>query len=157
MTGADVDVTNNDGWAPLHAGVSQGHKEVARALVQEYDAKTNVMSNDGTTPLYFAAEGGRFSITRMLLDAGADVNLGRKDGWKPIHGSVFNYHAKVTKLLVQHGADINLANAELKNYTPLHIAVSTKRPNLKIIATLVGEDSIELGAKNKNGATPLVR
>ena len=68
--------------------VSQGHKHVVKALASEYKAQVNVQSNQGTTPLYHACEGGRYSITKTLLEAGADTELGQKDGRKPIHGAV---------------------------------------------------------------------
>lgn len=66
----------------------QGHKHVVKALATEYKAQVNVQSNQGTTPLYHACEGGRYSITKTLLEAGADTELGQKDSWKPIHGAV---------------------------------------------------------------------
>ena len=151
--GADVNVKNQEGWTPIFAAVAQGHKNVVEALAKEYNAKVNVQSNQGTTPLYHACEGGRYTITKLLLDAGADVELGKKDSWKPIHGAVYNYHAKVTALLIAKGANLNTPNKELKDYTPLHIAISTKRPNLEIVEMLAAK--ADVNCKNTNGATPL--
>lgn len=151
--GADVNVKNQEGWTPIFAAVAQGHKNVVEALAKEYSAKVNVQSNQGTTPLYHACEGGKYTITKMLLDAGADVELGKKDSWKPIHGAVYNYHAKVTALLIAKGANLNTPNKELKDYTPLHIAISTKRPNLEIVEMLAAK--ADVNCKNTNGATPL--
>jgi ankyrin repeat protein len=149
--GANVNATNKEGWSCLHAGTFQGHKHIVKALLEEYDAEFDVQSNSGTTPLYHAAEAGHYTITKMLLEKGADVELGKN--WKPIHGSVFNYHNKVTRLLIDHGADVDSKNVELKSYTPLHIAVSTKKPNLKLIEQLCAKATVD--ALNKNKATPL--
>jgi ankyrin repeat protein len=151
--GADVNVKNQEGWTPIFAAVAQGHKHIVKALAEEYSAKINVQSNQGTTPLYHACEGGRYTITKLLLDAGADVELGKKDSWKPIHGAVYNYHAKVTALLIAKGANLNTPNKELKDYTPLHIAISTKHPNLEIVEMLAAK--ADINCRNTNGATPL--
>jgi len=149
--GANVNATNKEGWSCLHAGTFQGHKHIVKALLEEYDAEFDVQSNSGTTPLYHAAEAGHYTITKMLLEKGADVELGKN--WKPIHGAVFNYHNKVTRLLIDHGADVDSKNVELKSYTPLHIAVSTKKPNIKLIEQLCAKAVVD--ALNKNKATPL--
>jgi ankyrin repeat protein len=112
--GADVNVKNQEGWTPVFAAVAQGHKHVVKALAVDYKCDVNVQSNQGTTPLYHAAEGGRYSITKIMLDAGADTELGKKKSWKPIHGAVYNYHAKVTALLIERGAKLDVHNSELK-------------------------------------------
>jgi len=151
--GADVNVKNQEGWTPVFAAVAQGHKHVVKALAVDYKCDVNVQSNQGTTPLYHAAEGGRYSITKVLLDVGADTELSKKGSWKPIHGAVYNYHAKVTSLLIEHGAKLDVHNSELKDYTPLHIAISTKKPNLNVIEMLAAK--ADINAKNANGATPL--
>ncbi len=69
--GADV---NKPGWAPLHYAATSGHLAVM-ALLLEHHAFIDAESPNGTTPLMMAAQYGTPQAVRLLLDAGADVNM----------------------------------------------------------------------------------
>ena len=69
----DADV-NKPGWAPLHYAATNGHLEVM-ALLLEHHAFIDAQSPNGTTPLMMAAMYGSPQAVKLLLDAGADVNL----------------------------------------------------------------------------------
>jgi len=56
-------------------------------------------------------------------------------------------------LLVDAGANTDSINSELKDYTALHIAVSTKKPNLDLVRVLL--TNCDPNLKNVNGATAL--
>ncbi len=51
--GTDLNA-KDDGWAPLHAAVDEGHKEVAELLIAN-GANVNAKGRDGRTPLHDAA------------------------------------------------------------------------------------------------------
>ena len=54
--GKDLNTIGEDGWAPLHSAAIEGHKEVAKLLIE---SGANVNANDdlvGMTPLHHAAE-----------------------------------------------------------------------------------------------------
>ena len=57
------------------------------------------------SPLAMAAAVGSEEITRLLLDAGANVDLRNTDGTTPLATAVFFGHPEVVKLLLEEGAD----------------------------------------------------
>ncbi|MFP6751965.1 MAG: ankyrin repeat domain-containing protein, partial [Pirellulaceae bacterium] len=57
------------------------------------------------SPLAMAAAVGSEEITRLLLDAGANVDVRNTDGTTPLATAVFFGHPEVVKLLLEEGAD----------------------------------------------------
>ena len=62
------------------------------------------------TTLAMAAAVGSEEITRLLLDAGANVDLRNTDGTTPLATAVFFGHPEVVKLLLEKGADSQAQN-----------------------------------------------
>lgn len=69
--GADV---NKPGWAPLHYAATGGHLKIMEILLEEH-AFIDAESPNKTTPLMMAAMYGTPQAVKLLLDAGADVNM----------------------------------------------------------------------------------
>ena len=59
------------------------------------------------------------SFRQLLLDKGANVNVGTSD-WPPLHVAAFNGHLAVLKTLLDNGA--NVAAADIHAGTALHKA-----------------------------------
>jgi len=78
----------------------------------------------GLTPLIFAAREGDLESTKLLLDAGADVNQTSEYGWTPLLTATNNRHYLLGKYLIERGADVNKANKG--NWTPLYIATDNR-------------------------------
>jgi ankyrin len=78
----------------------------------------------GLTPLVFAAREGDVETAKVLLDAGADVNLTTEYGWTPLLTAVNNRNYRVAQLLIERGADVNLANKG--GWTPLYLATDNR-------------------------------
>lgn len=98
-------------------------KEVEALLNKGVDVNERRLG--GVTPLYEAVYYkccASLDILRLLLDKGADPNLGFDDGKgpKPIHAAVNTGNPNVVKLLVDRGADITVRNQFGK--TPLKMA-----------------------------------
>jgi len=72
------------------------------------------------TPLHFAAQRGRYQISKYLLAQGADPNARNFIDKTPLHLAAFLNNADCCELLLQHGAQIG---AEDKfGRTPYQIA-----------------------------------
>ena len=71
------------------------------------------------TPLYFAAQNGHVAVCRLLVDAGATLNIRSVNGdgkmqrkWSPLHAAAAAGHAGVLMFLLQRGADTCATDAE---------------------------------------------
>ncbi|XP_074108940.1 uncharacterized protein LOC141533785 [Cotesia typhae] len=63
------------GCTALHIACLNGDLDLVTLFVDSYDANVNVMAEDGTQPLHISCFVGNDSIGRILLEAGANVNL----------------------------------------------------------------------------------
>jgi len=78
----------------------------------------------GLTALIFAAREGDLDSTKLLLDAGADINQTTEYGWTPLLTATNNRHYVLGKYLMDRGADVNKANKG--NWTPLYLATDNR-------------------------------
>ena len=80
--------------------------------------------NDHHTPLLVATRDGHTEITRLLLDAGADVNAVEPTfGAVPLHKAVYNGHVEITRMVANApGVNLNFQGAT-NGYAPLHDAL----------------------------------
>jgi uncharacterized protein len=78
----------------------------------------------GLTALIFAAREGDLESTKLLLDAGANINQTTEYGWTPLLTATNNRHYVLGKYLMERGADVNKANKG--NWTPLYLATDNR-------------------------------
>ncbi|HEY3045705.1 MAG TPA: ankyrin repeat domain-containing protein, partial [Vicinamibacterales bacterium] len=78
----------------------------------------------GLTPLVFAAREGDIEVSKLLLDAGADVNQTTEYGWTPLLTATNNRNYKLGAYLIERGANVNLANKG--GWTPLYLATDNR-------------------------------
>lgn len=108
--GADVNRHTHFG-IPICRAAYRGHYEIACMLV---GAGAN--SGDIGRALHIAAGCGYYRITRMLLTAGADVNV--RCGYRhqlntPLYEAAVNGHEKVAQLLLSKGGDVLITEGTL--------------------------------------------
>ena len=77
--GADINVTDNIRWSPLHYASQKGHKDIVDFLVS-HGADVNVTDKYGETPLHIACKEGHKDIIELLVSHGADVNVAYNNG-----------------------------------------------------------------------------
>jgi ankyrin repeat protein len=91
--GAMIDIKDNSGWTALHCAVDLGNHQVVRTLC-ERGAIVDARDSTGCTPLWHAANHVKprdmsccdedWHVTRMLVDAGADINARCQQGRTPL-------------------------------------------------------------------------
>jgi ankyrin repeat protein len=151
--GADMNAVETwGGTTALMWAVSEGHAEAARMLIAagadvnarshyvaaangrgfegrtplqgQAEAKVADFASGWLTPLMFAAREGNTGLARILVDAGADVDLVAGDGKTALALAIFNGNYDVASYLVDRKADVNRADAQ--QFTPLFWAVDRR-------------------------------
>jgi ankyrin repeat protein len=107
--------------------VEHGAEVDARSMVNEWERmvtaeprQKNLMPG-GFTPLLYAARQGCLECARLLIEAGAAVDLTDPDGVTPLISAVQNAHFDTAKYLLEHGAMVN--KWDFWGRTPLYLAV----------------------------------
>lgn len=107
--GASTKITNRYGGTALIPAAERGHVEVVNELLTHTDVAINHINNLGWTALLEAiilGDGGprRTEVVRLLIQAGADVNLADGNGVTPLaHARQRGYKAMI-ELLQKAGA-----------------------------------------------------
>lgn len=119
--GADINRTTwHDGAGPLFLSCQNGHTRVVVFLLSVKEVIVDQQRRDGASSLWIASQMGHDDIVRLLLKAGAAVDLPRSDGATALFKACHKGHREVVKQLLMHNPDMGL----LKNgETVLHAAV----------------------------------
>jgi ankyrin repeat protein len=101
--GADIHSTDSDNGTGLIRASDRGHVEVVRELLKT-DIRVNHINRISWTALHEAIilGGGderHTEIVRLLVDAGADVNLPDKDGISPLEHAKNRKYLNIVKIL----------------------------------------------------------
>ncbi len=75
----------------------------------------------GMTPLLYAARDGRLEAARLLVDAGANLEIAEANGIAPLLMATLNNQLDVARLLLERGAEVNVD--DFWGRTPLFAAV----------------------------------
>ena len=153
--GADINVVDSTGCAPLHTAVQHVHLNAVERLISA-GANINQQNNTGNTPLHCAISrdkvGGRrafATIVRMLLDHGANVLVQNFVGRSTLHRAVWFGFDDQIEVLLDAGADVN-ATDDYGN-TPFHMI---DRITVKC-ARVLRDRGANVNAQNVRGLTPL--
>jgi ankyrin repeat protein len=123
----------------------------------EAGANPNHADKNGQFPLHAAAEKGRATLVKLLLDKGAAINTVSKRGFTPLFAATpFSAsslrHKKVREMLFSRGANVNVGTLET-GLNPFHYAVREGRADLmkEFLA-----HKANVNAPLLNGQTPLM-
>jgi len=107
--GADFDAKDDRGQTALHEACSEGHKTIARLLLDKGCAITQ--DDDGLTALHEAARGGHEAVARLLLKNGEGVvDLQNMEGETALQMATSRGHRSVARLLLDWNADLTKRN-----------------------------------------------
>ncbi|CAM9281547.1 unnamed protein product, partial [Ectocarpus sp. 13 AM-2016] len=143
----------------LMVAVSSGYEEIARVLI-EAGADVNLEMKGPNFSGSSVGEGERClhlgthappAITRMLLEAGADVEAVNPNGRTPLHLAAAEGNCSAARLLLEAGAR-PAPPCRYDGSTPLHCAA--ERGHYEIAELLV-KAGAPAGSVKPNGTTPL--
>ncbi|MCE2542553.1 MAG: ankyrin repeat domain-containing protein, partial [Acidobacteria bacterium] len=120
--------------------------DIVRVLL-DAGADQTLATDDGTTPFMVAAGLGRSTFrpnwtrgnrsrgaeeaTRVLLDAGAQINAVNEADFSALHGAAFRGLNEVVEYLVEHGADIDARDGRRFGWRKVRSSRSSFRHSLK--------------------------
>lgn len=124
--GAQKELKNDEGYAPLACGVRQQSKAVVRCLLS-CGANIESTVSDGKTPLIVSSMRGKVEPARCLLSKGAEVSKCDNKGETALHYAVSNGYPDMLDLLVSASSARTINLVDLKGAT-LHLsAVPSQR------------------------------
>lgn len=112
----------------------------------------NACNGHGETALHVASTTGRTEMVRLLLDAGANVNVtSAPETRTPLHLACGNDNVEVARLLL-NCATCNVDARDRDGNTPLHLTTATG--NSRLVGLLVRHGA-DTDARNQRNLTPL--
>ncbi|MCP4334372.1 MAG: hypothetical protein GY785_17075 [Gammaproteobacteria bacterium] len=136
--------------APLHDAVSTGDVDRVYALISP-DLEINEKTFGGMTAIQLAVRDDNLEIMKLLIDNGADVNVGvTRLKIAPLQIAARNGNVGMANLLIVSGANVNQPDHE--GASALHFAV---RGGKNDIAELLISNGAEVNAKDNEEYTPL--
>jgi ankyrin repeat protein len=119
ITSGTLSITPDTLGTSLSEACFNGHDDVVPVLL-DCGAPVNFLDHIGNAPLIYACRNNSLLMVRLLLENGADANLG--DGLQtPIAAACDNGELEIVKALVDSGADPNIPRL-LHEPTPLSLA-----------------------------------
>jgi ankyrin repeat protein len=128
-----------------------------------YQVSANWANFDGQTPFLRAALSGDVTLMRLLLEHGADANLGSHDGATPLMAAAgINWvvaqtysrsdqeYLDAARLCLERGNDVNAVNSQ--GFTAMHGAANR---GFDAMITLLAGHGAKLDVKDKQGRTPM--
>jgi ankyrin repeat protein len=178
--GADINIKNDKGWAPLHFAIFfkqpaivkllldknvdieekvQGvppligaveNPEIANILIEK-GADIKARDGQGWTALFYAVDKGRLDMVKLFLDKGADIHTKSNNGDSLLVHAIDSNQPDIVEFLLQNGLDINERH-NIVGTTPLMAAAVMNRE--KIAAILINKGA-NITAQLQNGDTAL--
>lgn len=104
----------------LRNEAANGNEKIVTLLIRNNPQGVDEMGLPSKrTALHQAAIKGHQSVCKLLMDAGADLNLTDKDGNTALHLAINNKHFDLARSLISHGADITIKNKSDDNILSL--------------------------------------
>ncbi|KAL7297984.1 hypothetical protein TKK_0008994 [Trichogramma kaykai] len=150
--GCDVNVINRYGETPLTTAIEFNNLKVAKVLLDAGAIHLNTDFDEEFGPLHMAVWYGYYDMVKIIIEAGADVNVVDEELSSPLHlaAKVEEYAYEITKLLLDAGSNVNVVDHQA--ITPLHWAVSQGNYD---VATLLLNSGANVDVIDLNFMTPL--
>ncbi len=117
---ADFNVVDNENRNPLHYAIMDGHKKVAKLLVNQLTI--NSRDKNGFTPLHLATLQDDTELIDFLITKGAKINeKDAEEGYTPLHIASLYGSKKSVQTLINSGANLECEDNNFR--TPLFLAI----------------------------------
>lgn len=137
----DVYEADDDFYSPLHYACLQGNVGIARELIR-MESELDAVTLSGHTPLHLAVHAGCYDIARMLVEAGANLNIPTKNELlTPLHMAVMRDRKTLSLFLIRRGADIDAKT--VMERTCLHLAAQLPSDRVDLGAMLLREGATD--------------
>uniref|UniRef100_A0A4W6C6J5 RING-type E3 ubiquitin transferase n=1 Tax=Lates calcarifer TaxID=8187 RepID=A0A4W6C6J5_LATCA len=122
--GADVTITNNNGFNALHHAALRGNPSAMRVLLSKLPRPWIVdeKKDDGYTALHLAALNNHVEVAELLVHQGnASLDIQNVNQQTALHLAVERQHTQIVRLLVRAEAKLDVQDKD--GDTPLHEAL----------------------------------
>ena len=118
-----------------------GYLDRLRDRLDDDTSRLHALSGDGYTALHFAAFFAKPEAARILLEAGASVDVVAANEMRvqPLHSAAAGHQTEICRLLLAAGADVDARQAG--GFTPLHEAAQNGDPEMVELFLSAGADA----------------
>ncbi|MDP2435249.1 MAG: ankyrin repeat domain-containing protein [archaeon] len=123
QTGTNFNVTNRDGFSPLHLAVLNGNQEMLGHL-KRFGAQLDFPDKGGNSPLLLAIKRDKADMIDTLIELGADTTITNRALASPLHAAAEVGNLSLVQRLLALGSSARAL--DFKKKPPLVLAVQSK-------------------------------
>jgi hypothetical protein len=132
VNSAVLDALVDDAGPLLHRLVQSGQEKAVSDAIKNH-CDVNETAEAGWTPLLYASAQGYHRIVRMLLDAGANPDIGNVRGITPLMYSARYGNIEVCEILLEHHASVNVQDV----YGMTALSIASRDGHIEIVKRLL--------------------
>lgn len=171
-TGADYKLQNNQGITAEDMAIKRGYsraldlmeadtllqacknnqKRSVQVILKRGGIDINERDEECCTPLIYACQNNAIEIVKMLLDNGADPNIGNQTNLMPLHFSASMGAIPIINLLVKAGADVNCTD----NYGSTPLMYMAKNERTAAALNYIKNPAVDVSIRNSIGRTAVM-
>ena len=135
--GYDVNHQDNEGKTPLHRAFENQDLDLAKFLITELSASTEVRDAQNWTPLHTAVDRGYLDFSQDVNHKFLNQDVNSEVRWIQLHAACFEGRTHDVQVLLDANTDVNRVSSA--GYTPLHIAVT--KNNTDLVCLLIDQNA----------------
>jgi ankyrin repeat protein len=142
-----------DGYTAMYLACTHGNSETVKFLIENGADLDYIHLNYGDTYLHDAITREYHDIAKLLIEAGANLNIENRYGLTPLQLAIKYNNTEIINHLINHGADVN--RPDKKGETLLHWSIWNGEYD--IAELLIKSGRVNLNFKNTVASdTPLI-